>query len=200
MTKSESARINGEKAKLACAQKYQARLSEYQASPKACRHCERPLDYPKRKNTFCSTNCAARVNNQGVRRDGNPSAFCACGQKLTANRNKFCTRTCQSDQYLAQMKATGVAPSEYGGKKYLALTSGKRCAICGLDKWMGKDIPLVLDHVDGHADNNALCNLRLICCNCDAQTPTYKGGNKGNGRRTRRQHYNGREYDYRPVG
>ncbi len=200
MTKAEAARIDVEKAKLACAQKYQTRLSIHQASPRTCRHCERLLDYSKRNNTFCSTSCAAKVNNQGVRRDGIPSAFCSCGRKLKANRDKFCSRACQSDQYLARMETTGVAPSEYGGKKYLALTSGKQCTICSLDKWMGEDIPLVLDHVDGHADNNALCNLRLVCCNCDAQTLTYKGGNKGNGRRTRRQYYNGREYDYRPVG
>ncbi len=198
MTKSEALRINQEKAQSFCVQR--DRISEYQEHPKTCLQRKLVLSYTQRKNTFCSKSCAAKLNNIGIRRHGSPAGFCGCGQKLKANRDKFCSRVCQAHQYLAQIHATGVAPSEYGGKKYLELTSGKKCAICGLEEWIGRDTPLVLDHIDGHADNNALSNLRLICCNCDAQTLTYKGANRGNGRRTRRQYYNGKEYDYRPVG
>ncbi|MEO5692127.1 MAG: HNH endonuclease signature motif containing protein [Usitatibacter sp.] len=36
---------------------------------------------------------------------------------------------------------------------------------------------LELDHIDGDHLNNALCNLRLLCANCHAQTPTYRGRN-----------------------
>ena len=36
--------------------------------------------------------------------------------------------------------------------------------------------------------NNKLENLRLLCPNCHAQTPTYKAKNKGNGRNYLLQH------------
>jgi hypothetical protein len=42
---------------------------------------------------------------------------------------------------------------------------------------MGRPIPLELDHIDGHHWNNSLDNLRLLCPNCHAQTPTYKARN-----------------------
>ena len=41
----------------------------------------------------------------------------------------------------------------------------------------GGSIPLELDHVDGDRTNNLLCNLRLVCPNCHALTPTYRGRN-----------------------
>lgn len=48
-------------------------------------------------------------------------------------------------------------------------------------------IPLELDHIDGDHENNVEGNLRLICPNCHAQTPTYKNKNKGRGRESRRR-------------
>jgi hypothetical protein len=38
--------------------------------------------------------------------------------------------------------------------------------------------PLELDHIDGDRWNSELSNLRLICPNCHAFTPTYRGRNK----------------------
>lgn len=47
----------------------------------------------------------------------------------------------------------------------------------------------------GRSDNNILENLRLVCPNCHALTPTYKGKNAGNGRAKRRQRYiDGKSY------
>ena len=51
------------------------------------------------------------------------------------------------------------------------------CKCCGLTEWMGKSIPLELDHIDGDRENNSLSNLRLLCPNCHALTPTYRGRN-----------------------
>ncbi|QJR11149.1 hypothetical protein DSM104443_02221 [Usitatibacter rugosus] len=51
------------------------------------------------------------------------------------------------------------------------------CRSCGLRSWLGRPIHLELDHIDGDHSNNALTNLRLLCPNCHAQTPTYKARN-----------------------
>jgi len=75
------------------------------------------------------------------------------------------------------------------GRRFFLEQNGNICQICKLSEWSEKDIPLVLDHIDGNSENWALNNLRLICCNCDAQTPTYKARNRGNGRFMRRQRY-----------
>lgn len=50
-----------------------------------------------------------------------------------------------------------------------------RCESCGLSVWLGQPIQLELDHIDGDHKNNELSNLRLLCCNCHAQTHTWRG-------------------------
>lgn len=53
------------------------------------------------------------------------------------------------------------------------------CEGCSLTEWKGQPIPLELDHIDGDRYNNALENLRLLCPNCHALTPTNSGKNIG---------------------
>ncbi|PPD51194.1 MAG: HNH endonuclease [Methylotenera sp.] len=53
------------------------------------------------------------------------------------------------------------------------------CSHCGLDVWLNQPIPLELDHIDGNSNNNNITNLRLLCPNCHALTPNYRGKNKG---------------------
>jgi len=60
----------------------------------------------------------------------------------------------------------------------------RRCSNCRLTSWHGVAIPLELDHRDGDPTNNELDNLRLLCPNCHALTPTYRGRNIGRTRNT----------------
>ena len=50
----------------------------------------------------------------------------------------------------------------------------RKCYKCNNTEWMGKDIPLELEHIDGDNKNNNLKNLMLLCPNCHAQTDTYR--------------------------
>lgn len=70
-------------------------------------------------------------------------------------------------------------------RRQLTLLHGYQCSICRLSSWQDKPITLVVDHINGDASNNFPENLRLLCPNCNSQTSTFSGRNKGNGRKAR---------------
>ena len=45
--------------------------------------------------------------------------------------------------------------------------------------WNGKNLRLILDHINGVCGDNRIKNLRLLCPNCNSQQSTQGGGNKG---------------------
>jgi 5-methylcytosine-specific restriction endonuclease McrA len=51
------------------------------------------------------------------------------------------------------------------------------CATCGNTTWQGCPIPLELEHKNGNRYDNRSENLELLCSNCHALTPTYRGRN-----------------------
>jgi hypothetical protein len=65
-------------------------------------------------------------------------------------------------------------------RAFLIRTHGHRCWQCNLTDWQGQPVPLEMDHIDGDNQNNSLDNLRILCCNCHALTPTYKGRSRKN--------------------
>jgi Zn finger protein HypA/HybF involved in hydrogenase expression len=91
------------------------------------------------------------------------------GRKLPARRKSI-------DEYLTKQSST----QSFKLKRYLLESSifEAKCVSCGLFSWLNEPIPLELDHIDGDNTNNELSNLRLLCPNCHAKTPTYRGKNK----------------------
>ena len=53
----------------------------------------------------------------------------------------------------------------------------RRCSECGLTDWRGAALALVLDHINGDPRDHRLENLRMLCPNCNSQTPTFAGRN-----------------------
>jgi len=51
------------------------------------------------------------------------------------------------------------------------------CSMCGNDMWLGQPIQLEIDHINGDGEDHSRENLRVVCPNCHATTPTYKALN-----------------------
>lgn len=122
------------------------------------------------------------------------SCLC-CGKKNPfrgySYANKYCDNRCQREhEYRVAIENWETSPPGKNRiKRFLTEKFGKKCSVCGIDSWNGRELVLELEHIDGNSENNSKENLCLICPNCHSQTPTYKARNKGNGRHTRRQRY-----------
>jgi len=121
-----------------------------------------------------------------------------CGLPVGRNSKKYCSFKCQHvylwEKRKKYFEQTGIWPDitteaqiRNLTKRYLLEILGNKCQICHNTKWLGRPIPLVIDHIDGNHANNALSNFRLVCGNCDMQLPTYKNKNRGKGRLSRRK-------------
>ena len=123
-----------------------------------------------------------------------------CGKELIGRQTKYCSNGCQKEyehkQWIERWKAgeeTGMR-GKYGIsnhlKKYLLDKYGHKCARCGWGKVnpFTYTLPLEVEHIDGDYMNNTEDNLILLCPNCHSLTATYKGANKGNGRKDRKQY------------
>lgn len=53
------------------------------------------------------------------------------------------------------------------------------CCRCGIFEWRGKPLSIQIDHINGVNDDYRLENLRMLCANCHALTPTHGRRNVG---------------------
>lgn len=51
------------------------------------------------------------------------------------------------------------------------------CQECGNKEWMGQPISIELEHINGDNHDNRIENLKFLCPNCHALTPTWHGRN-----------------------
>lgn len=112
-------------------------------------------------------------------------------------RQKYCSQSCKLDyeykQYIERWK-NGLESGKRGEyqisrhiRKYLLDKYNYKCSKCGWGEInpYTNNVPLEIDHIDGNYNNNSEDNLIVLCPNCHSLTSTYKGANKGNGRKER---------------
>jgi len=191
---SEAGKIGAEKFKMVLFDIMKKRTADYNDNPKMCKKCNKPIEYKKRRNVFCSSSCSAMYYSVSSRRRISKSLCKLCKKETKSTSSTYCSNKCQNEYRWKIVKETivlnGYTPkSSRISRRYLKEIMGIKCQICKTTEWMGKEVPLILDHIDGNSSNWKLSNLRLICGNCDMQTDTYKNKNIGKGRYSRRVRY-----------
>jgi hypothetical protein len=147
-----------------------------------CQYCEREIS---NKGSLTAHEMSCKNNPNRIKHKHSPNAGAKKGTvawnkgkhdeaKISARRKDIVENGKLSDycETVARRHA----------RAYLIEETGNKCSMCGTEEWQGQPIPLVCDHISGDSTDNRIENFRLVCCNCDAQLPTYKSKNRGNGR------------------
>ena len=120
-----------------------------------------------------------------------------CGKELKKGQKKYCSNTCRI--YHEQMTFekdwfAGIISGNTNSiwvevrdrvRTYLFKKYNNKCSKCGwgeVNPFTGT-IPLEVEHIDGDPYNSSPENLTLLCPNCHSLTRTYRGANKGHGRK-----------------
>lgn len=168
-----------------------------------------PSEINKTKNNFCCRSHAAKYNNEkypkrpGLTKTGAVGRVCKhCGTMLKFKHHNYsktyCSVKCQQDKRYRGYITRWVAGEETGNRgrnqnllvsknvrRWLYEVRGEKCEECGWDKRnpISNSIPIETHHIDGNAENTTPENMKLLCPNCHALTPTYRALNAGNGRK-----------------
>lgn len=163
----------------------------YYENPNKCTKCEKELTFTQKNNKYCSKSCAATVNGHLTpkRISKYLGKNCNCCFVAIKTKEDFCSMKCRNNfLYMNRFLEWYYNTGDFKGsslliKGYITMMVGYKCSECGISKYNNKPLTLHLEHKDGNAINNSRKNVCLLCPNCHAQTPTYKGRNLGNGKR-----------------
>lgn len=152
-------------------------IKRYNENPVQCEECGIKIPYERRFNRFCSRSCSAtQTNSLCPKRIKIPKERKQATKFKEIRKQKFEEGKIKYRQYLKKCILEFVDPIHH-------------CHMCKRKEWEYDGtlvpIPLELDHINGDPSNDFPSNLRLLCPNCHALTPTAKGKNKGNGRQSR---------------
>lgn len=181
-----------------------------------CECCGKELK--KGQKRFCSSSCAAKVNNTGrkhtketkdkisrsLSKDGKGTDVgnekCpVCGKEIKNRSGKYCSNECFQkaifEERVAKWKnnpelfSSEAIPSFV--KRYFMIKYGCKCQKCGwgeINETTGK-IPLEIHHINGDCTDNREENLQLLCPNCHSLTPNSGAKNRNNSRRYKLKKY-----------
>lgn len=199
----------------------------YCKGPKYCQNpeCKKLLSHSQQK--FCSATCSAKITTKGrkhtietkkkisLSRGGKGKyhiklKYClSCGKRLKTQL-KFCDNSCKGKYYRDQKiekwlngELDGCSSGGHASyvKYYLLEKYNHKCPKCGWAKInpYTNNIPLEVEHINGNPYCNEPDNVTLLCPNCHSLTATFRGANRGNGRRSylKKYYYEGNNFHTR---
>ena len=96
-----------------------------------------------------------------------------------SQRGKQCPERVRPASYYLKLNGPQISSHKLKRKLLAEGIFDPVCATCGNDTWRGCPVPLELEHKNGNRYDNRIENLELLCPNCHALTPTYRGRNVG---------------------
>lgn len=150
------------------------------------------------KKKFCSRSCAAQVNNVAFPKRDKVHSCKKCGVKVKSGRS-YCDKDFASlYEERRNVRIQAWIKGEWNGcqknnslmsqtvSNYLLKQANYACSGCGFNTPHPVDGSTILeiDHINGDGTDHSPSNVRVLCPNCHALTPTYRGRNVGNGKRT----------------
>lgn len=190
MTRSEAGKIGAKISVEIRRLKILKSREDYGRAPKKCLFCGLSIIFEKRlQYRFCNHRCAAAFNNE---KKAKTCDFCSSAFHQGWTKTKFCSRACMfaaHDACLFLKFEAGLLKNPSQLRRLLLKKRGHKCEMCGGTVWRTCKIPLDVDHINGNAQDCRPENVRLLCKNCHAITPTYGSKNRGNGRPERRAYY-----------
>lgn len=152
----------------------------------------------KQKSYFCSKQCHESGKHLYKRGPSQSTEhiFCSVCSERTNSTKGICLLCFQSkqisdwlagDNSVTLTKGSNIDTKKFV-KEYLIKTRGDACEICGFCEKApdGRSI-IQMDHINGNCHDNRPENLKLLCPNHHAMTPTYGSLNRGSGRAHRRK-------------
>jgi hypothetical protein len=161
------------------------------------KECPKCNNEHSKSGVYCSRRCA------------NSRTFTEESRRRKSIANKKYWASLSEEQIVAKMAtlraASPCSPHNYleslltqdwdvigiqGKRLRVILDQDGKCNKCGLDEWLGEQLTLEYEHIDGNNQNNSRDNVEALCPNCHSQTSTWRGRNikskRNNQRRTER--------------
>lgn len=160
-----------------------------------CEFCDNIHDGKYGSGRFCNKQCACGFSTKNKRTEINKKVSDKLKNRIGNNKNgfksgKYWNGTPLSNESREKAKLATIKKHEdyikntpfhllhkSTIKKILINERGHKCERCQTEKWLENLIPLELEHIDGDNTNNIKSNCILLCPNCHAFTPTYRGKN-----------------------
>lgn len=152
---------------------------------KKCENCENEHNGSYGSGRFCSSKCARgfstkanrneiseKVSKKLIGRHVKRNISKERWEEINNKRNKFWKNKLMNCDF----NSLGVDTK----RKRIILEQENKCDRCKLSEWLGEEITLELEHIDGNHHNNERNNLKALCPNCHSLTPTWRGRNKKN--------------------